>query len=513
ILDSYPASSSHSYPEWENWTAKRGIRGVTYGDERLRRVISRLRWFEKCQDSFEQQIISSAIGGAESSPLKKIQVRAIMNSLERYDFVNKILQDRYAQNYAGYYQLINRVRNLAYQEDPKWASRHPSYGSSPYYDMQGLAYLEIAARLLDHLRREAKVSEDEKQTISIADWDFDGRDEIIMFNRQQSLAIDTEGGCVHYHHVLAADLAEASDRLAFVLNRDFAEIDAYHSVYRYACPIVMTETDSSLKAEIFPEGARKENCRNSMRCSLVMDDNSQFVEIGDFDRAIYKLEEFFEGSDYYRVLLSCIKNINVNGQAGIVTISKEYMLKDDGLSLIIKARLDNLNTGKIYLVPQVVSSAAPSDEIDFHPVAWLGLPEGEGDLKISIRNAVEWNKTSMVTVDKSFLVQDFNDIDYVFQIKSGNGDHFTNRINYKFSGDELEKIEVRPAVENYYTDLVFEGQSRLGYQSSGLMLMPYIPLKDGSVEFCVDITWELNFNQDSAIKKRQLYLIENFRAE
>lgn len=513
ILDSYPASSSHSYPEWENWTAKRGIRGVTYGDERLRRVISRLRWFENGQDSFEQTIISSAIDSADSTQLKEMQVRAIMNSLERYDFVDKILQERYPQNYAEYYQLINRVRNLAYQEDPKWASRHPSYGSSPYYDMQGLAYLEIAARLLDHLSREIDASEVEKQTISITDWDFDGRDEIVMFNRQQSLAIDTEGGCVHYHHVLAADLAEAGDRLAFILNRDFAGIDAYHSVYRYACPIVMTETDSSLKAEIFPEGARKENCRNSLRCNLVLYDNSQLTEIGDFDRTIYKLEEFSEESDYYRVLLSCAKSINVNAQAGIVNISKEYMLKDDGLSLIISARLDNLTSGNFYLVPQVVSSAAPSDEIDFHPVAWLGLPEGDGNQEILVRNAVEWNKEEMVTVDKNYVVKELNDIDYVFQIKTGHGDHFTNRINYKFSGNDLEKIEVRPAVENYYTDLVFEGQSRLGYQSSGLMLMPYVPFEDGSVEFRVDITWELDFDQDRAIKKRHLYLIENFRAE
>jgi len=513
ILDSYPVSSSHSYPEWENWTAKRGIRGVTYGDERLRRVISRLRWFENCQDSFEQKIISAAINGDDSSQLKEMQVRAIMNSLERYDFVDKVLQDRYPQNFSEYYQLINRVRNLVYQEDPKWASRHPSYGSSPYYDMQGLAYLEIAARLLDYLLQETDVRKDENQTINIVDWDFDGRDEIILFNRQQILAVDTEGGCVQYHHVLAADLTEDNDHLAFILNRDFAGIDAYHSVYRYACPIVMTETDSSLKAEIFPEGARKENCRNSLRCSLVMDDNGQLIEIGDFNRSVYQLEEYSEDSDCIRVLLSCEKSINVNAQAGIVTFSKEYMLKDDSLSLVIKAHLDKNNSGKFYLVPQVVSSAAPSDEINFHPVAWLGLPEGEGDQNISIRNAVSWNKDGMVSVDKEFFVRDLNDIDYVFQIKTGNGDHFVNRINYKFSGNELEKIEVHPAVENYYTDLVFEDQSKLGYQSSGLMIMPYVPFNDGSVEFQVDITWELDLDQNSATKKQQLYLIENFQAE
>ncbi len=513
ILDSYPASSSHSYPEWENWTAKRGIRGVTYGDERLRRVISRLRWFENCQDSFEQTIISSALDGVGSPQLKEMQIRAIMNSLERFNFVEKVLQDHYPPEYANYYQLINRVRNLVYQEDPKWASRHPSYGSSPYYDMQGLAYMEIAARLLDYLRRAVDASQVEKTALHIDDWDFDGRDEIIMFNRRQSLAIDTEGGCIHYHHILAAELAEASDRQAFVLNSEFSGIDAYHSVYRHACPLVMTETDSSLKAEIFPEGARKENCRNSMRCSLVMDDNSQLVEIGDFDRAIYKLEEYYEDSDYCKVLLGCAKNINVNAQAGIVNISKEYMLKDDSISLTIKASLDNAITGKFYLVPQLVSSASPSDEIDFHPVAWLGLPEEKGNLEITIKNAVEWNEKGMTTIDKTHFVQDLNDIDYVFHIKTGHGDHFSNRINYKLSGNKLERIEVRPAVENYYEDLVFESQSKLGYQSSGLMLMPFIPFTAGSVEFHAEITWELDCDQDNTMKKRQLYLIENFRAE
>jgi hypothetical protein len=43
FLNTYPVKSSHSYKEWENWTARRGIRGVTFGDERLRKVICRLR--------------------------------------------------------------------------------------------------------------------------------------------------------------------------------------------------------------------------------------------------------------------------------------------------------------------------------------------------------------------------------------------------------------------------------------------------------------------------------------
>ena len=34
-FDTYPVSSSKSYPEWVNWTAKRGVRGVVYSDEKL----------------------------------------------------------------------------------------------------------------------------------------------------------------------------------------------------------------------------------------------------------------------------------------------------------------------------------------------------------------------------------------------------------------------------------------------------------------------------------------------
>ena len=509
ILDSYPAASSHSYPEWENWTAKRGIRGVTFGDERLRRVISRLRLFEEQQNLFEQKIVSAAIGNDDSSKLPDMQVRAVMNSLERYDFVEQILKNDYPQQYCEYYQLLNRIRNLAYQEDPKWASRHPSYGSSPYYDMQGLAYLEIATRLLQHLLQIFAPEETETQSASITDWDFDGLNEVVLFNDRQSLAIDPEGGCIHYHHVLAEDLAEEK-AIAALLQNHFAGIGAYHSVYRYAYPLIMTETDSSLKAEFFPEGARKENCRNSMRCSLFIDDNGILTEIGDFDRSFYQLEELSEASDCTRVLLSCTKEIAANNQPGQVKISKEYLLQADRLSLTIKAGLENITPKKFYLVPQIVSSAAPSDEINFHPVSWLGLPDGAGDLEVAIKDAVGWKQEGMIQADKLFTVRDLKLVDYIFLTKTGHGDSFANCISYQFAGNEIEKMEVRPAVEHYYKDLVFAGQSKLGYQSSGIMLLPYIPFQDGTVEFRVNISWKLDYDQDSASNQQRLYLIENF---
>ncbi len=512
ILDTYPVASSHSYPEWENWTAKRGIRGVTYGDERLRRVISRLRLFESLQEVFEQHIVSAALNCQVTSGLEDMQIRAIMNSLERYEIVNQILRDRYPQDYSEYYQMINRIRNLVYQEDPKWASRHPSYGSSPYYDMQGLAYLEIANRLLYQMMLEIDPGIVENNHARLLDWDFDGQDEVVVLSPTQSLAIDREGGCIHYHYVLVDDLNDHKS-LAALLRENISGLDAYHSIYRYAYPLVMTETDSSMKAEIFAEGARRENCRNSLRCSLMIENNDVLTEIGDFDRSFYELEEFSEQSGCCRIVLSCTKSIVVNFQAGIVKLSKEYLLKENSMSLTIKVQLDNAVAGNYYLVPQVVSSAAPSDEIDFHPVSWLELPVGKGERKVSVQHAVQWKQQEMHFVDQAYSVRDLQQVDYVFMINTGHGDHFSNRISYQFSGNQIERMEVRPAVEYYYQDLVFDNQSKLGYQSSGLMLMPYVPSRDGSLEFTVDIKWQLDDVENLANSQQRLYLIEKFTSQ
>lgn len=512
ILDTYPVSSSHSYPEWENWTAKRGIRGVTYGDERLRRVISRLRLLEYQQETWERHIVTAALDRqvfAESTELKDMQIRAIMDSLERGDFVSQLLRDGYPPDYYENYQIINRVRNLVYQEDPKWASRHPSYGSSPYYDMQGLAYLEIAHRLLQQMMREIDPNTAGEKHVRLLDWDFDGQDEIVLCNSGQSLAIDREGGCIHYHFVLADDQVEQNS-WATLLHREFSDLDAYHCVYRYAYPLIMTETDSSLKAEIFAEGARREKCRNSMRCSLMVEDDGVLSEVGDFAHSFYELEELAEDPDCCRVVLSCTKNIIVNNQAGIVKLKKEYLLRENSMSLTISVILDDAPPGNYYLLPQVVSSAAPSDEIDFHPIAWLGLPGGAGDKTISVHQAIAWEEQEMVFINKDYAVSSLEQIDYVFLIKTGHGDQFSNRIRYQFAGNRIEKMEARPAVEYYYRDLVFDNQSKLGYQSSGLMLIPYVPAVNGSLEFTLDVDWQLDFALELATNQQRLYLIEEF---
>ncbi len=509
FLDSYPVSSSHSYPEWENWTAKRGIRGVTWGDERLRRVISRLRILEEEQSAFEKILIGANCPGQSTDRMQAMLERALLQSIERFEIVTELLEKNYSPAFCEYYSLINRVRNLIYQEDPKWASRHPCYGSSPYYDMQGLAYLEIAERLLIYLRSQVEDSQPTSQAMAVKDWDFDGRDEIILNNQSQTVAIDLEGACIQYHHVLAASLGGDYARMAGILQNDFAAIKAYHSVYRYAYPLVMTEADSSLKREIFPEGARKENCRNSMRCELMSYEDGVYQPLGGLDQALFTMEGLSSEADLNRVSLCCTKQITSAGQEQKVSLSKEFLVYPDKLAVIIKASIEGDMAKPCFLVPQIVSSAAPSDEVDFCPVSWLGFKQEAGNIDVSVQDIIKPETNGISRSEAQIGLAALQETDYIYYIKSGDGETFANRISYTFTGTAIEKMEVRPAVRYYYQDLVFAEQSQLGYQSSGIMLLPYIPFQDGQAEFRVDIVWELDCQISNEDYQQTVKLIQS----
>ncbi|CFW97598.1 Glycoside hydrolase/deacetylase, beta/alpha-barrel [Syntrophomonas zehnderi OL-4] len=491
FLDTYPVSSSHSYPEWENWTAKRGIRGVAFGDERLRRVMSRLRLLEEAQENFEKTVIEAHSADQFAGAMQEMVTRSILQSPERFEMVQTLLTQNYEIMFSEYYALINRVRNLLYQEDPKWASRHPCYGSSPYYDMQGLAYLELSDRLLMHLQSHLSGKPVEPDAILIKDWDFDGRDEILILNPQQTLAIDLEGGCVHYHHVLSAPLDGDHRHIAEILRRDFKEIKAYHSVYRYSCPLVMTETDSSMQTEFFPQGARRENCRNSLRCELLHFSDGEYTSLGNLEQASYNLDEVRTELDHSRVSLSCEQTVIYKEIVCTVTIRKHFLIFADRLQVIMKVNMDE-KLADCFLVPQIVTSAAPSDEVAFCPVAWLGFNAPPGNSSITVQDIIAPEMEDAGLIDQQIDVSTLTATDYIYLINSGDGNRFAGRISYQFLGDAIEKMEVQPAVKYYYKDLVFAEQSRLGYQSSGIMLQPFIPVQDGEAEFIVDITWQLD---------------------
>lgn len=498
-IETYPVRSSHCYTEWENWTAKRGIRGVTLGDERLRRVISRLRLFEKKQESFEKKILTSKKLDKSNDDTLKMLTRAVLQSAERFEIIRSLLdEDR-----AAVYELINRIRNLLYQEDPKWASRHPCYGSAPYYDMSGLAYLELADRIMDYYLIEEEAGNKKDLHMELNDWDFDGIDEIMASNYLQTVVLDPKGGCLAYHHVLNPSIADDKQKILQLLDDDIGKVRTYNHIFKYSMPLVLTETDSELKTEFYAEGGRKERCRNSFRSALCwQNEKGEDINYGDFDKEIYTITENEIDSGTGRVKLHCSKEINIEGIGrNEIKVEKEFIIEESSLHIIIRAdllkgnRLENL-----FLVPEIVTSAAPSDEKYFNPHAFIGITSGEGE--------INWTIAKNIKEDRQIMFPKPGEVDYVFEVLNGEGLPFTNRISYKMDAEkDIYKVEVEPGVRNYYKNHVYQEQSQLGYHSSGILIRPFIPLDNGSAVWEVIISWKLDAVLTDKAYEKKIHLL------
>lgn len=498
-LDSYPVATSHSYTEWENWTARRGIRGVTFGDERLRRVICRLRDVEKLQELVEGEVLASLarkLGIALPAELDDMIKRALLESAERYEFIATVLKEYYDPRLKEDYELVNRVRNLLYQEDPKWASRHPVYGSSPYYDVQGLAYLEMVAKILAAQLR--TVSLNDFGSSVIRDWDFDGTNEVILENEEQVLVLDSEGGCISYHHVLAPSIRGNYDSMREIVARDLNWIKAYNSIFRYSYPLVFTETDSSISQQFYEEGGRRENCRNSMRCEVLLEKNNDLLSLGNFDLGLYQIEQVLSDGLENKAIMTHTRTLDVADSPTPLTIvlEKEFCLKEGILQVDIRAcyqgKTDNLN---LILVPQLVTSAAPSDEVDFSPRAYLGFisEESAAPGEFLVQALLPGSEGEIESVGQQMVIKRPGRIDYVYQIRSADGNCFNHRLGISMSSDNpIPFLYIQPAVEQYYKNYVFPEQSQLGYHSSGLMLRPGIRFQEGKVVCTIKIDWDLD---------------------
>lgn len=491
-LDTYPARTSHSYTEWENWTACRGIRGVTFGDERLRRVLSRLRDLENRQEAYEEQV-NQGLWEQSCGLLSPEQVEMLQQALrgapQRYDFVHSLLEKQDPE--AGKaYELINRVRHLVYQEDPKWASRHPSYGSSPYYDAQGMAYLEMAIRICDQLHAKAKGPAGEKERLW--DWDRDNIKEAVIERLEQTLVIDPKGGCLAYHHVLAPLLPENPPTMVTILQEGIADIRAYHDIHRFAVPLVFTETDSSLVQQFYAEGGRQERCRNSLRCQILLQREQYSRVLGSFETATYQMERFEKQGAEMEVALFRQEEVEIGSSRVPIKIKKVFHVYPGGIRCVVEAECEQQAEGMI-LKPQLVCSASPSDEIAFQPAAFLGfLDPGAEGTAIQLRELSQLTKTGSIEFQDRYVPGSRpGQIDYHYHIRCGEGSQYSNLVSFKLkSSNPMPAITVEPAVRYYYQDLVFPEQSRLGFHSSGLMLKPELEFVDGRAGLQVDITWE-----------------------
>jgi hypothetical protein len=154
----------------------------------------------------------------------------------------------------------------------------------------------------------------------------------------------------------------------------------------------------------------------------------------------------------------------------------------------------SLDKGAMILVPQLVTSATPSDEIEFKPNAYLGLMAGSGEgIKYSIEDITVLAPAGIEYKREEFDYTQPGTIDYVYDLKTGEGSAFKNRVGFIIEGSSgMSAVKILPAVQNYYQDYVFAGQSRLGYHSSGLAIMPELPLYNNRAFLATRITWELD---------------------
>jgi hypothetical protein len=499
-LDTYPTSSSRSYPEWENWTARRGIRGVTFGDERLRRVICRLRDAERLQDMFETAVLKKLDINTNPPELAQSLQRSILISPERFSMVEEVLEHHYP-DWVEFYRVVNRVRHLVYQEDPKWASRHPNYGSSPFYDMQGLAYLEIAMRILVEMLR--KMNAFTEEPAQLRDWDMDGRNEVVIESDLHSLVFDSEGGCLVYQHAIAPQAADSLDKAGQLLRKDFKRLRAYNHIHKSSYPLVMTESDSDLKQEFYTEGGRREVPRNSMRCAIWITMLDQEMAVGDFDTREYTIESIQSDEDKTIVTMSAQTTLDIVGYDPVtISLKKVFIADENSLQVTFKAHLDRVMENlQFYMVPELVTSAAPSDEVNFQPCAWLGIIPSHQDSNVIAKmyDVVSIEGDSISYFNQEQELPAIDRLDYVYRLDSADGSSYYNQISYQLEKNNgVRKLEVRPAVSNYYRDYVFEEQSGLSYHTSGLMLRPWIPFDKGEAYLAVQVNWRFDAqgNQD-----------------
>jgi hypothetical protein len=482
--DTYPAATSRSYPEWENWTARRGIRGVTFGDERLRKVIARQRDLEQRMQDVERWILQEV----EISGLPRLLLRdAVMDSPHRFRFVEELLAARYPQELTRAYRVIQRVRNLAYQEDPRWASRHPSYGSCAYFDLQGLAYLELAERLADRIWEQLKDDAHRWPEVKIRDWDLDGEDEVVVRTGHQEVVIHVRRGQVIFQHAIGEKQGLAE--LLEYLEKEMLSPVTYSEVLALSHSLIFTETDSELREEFYPEGGRVERCRNSMGVSFAALKDGKWVPL-EQESSGYRLLSTETQGDEAVISLEQLVRLP-NGEAPLsFRVGKRFRISDKSMAMTIEVQvIDGKLQEPVCLVPELVTSVVPSDERELQPSSWLGI-EGEGDevvyevVRPGTREDSDRSEVSLMPHPRRLA--------YVCENINGRGSTFRNSLFWELDpGSQIKQVVIEPAVKSYYRGYVFPTHSELGYDASGLLIRPYIEISEGQASFQVEFSWQL----------------------
>ena len=487
-LDTYPVASSRSYAEWENWTARRGIRGVTFGDERLRRVISRQRDLEQKIGSLEQLLLQGMAGGYLSPGLL---AEAVFASPHRVRLIEEILSTSHPAELGRAYDVVQRVRNLAYQEDPRWASRHPSYGSCAYFDLQALAFLDLAERLTDQMMERVRPTGDVLPEVTLRDWDMDGEEEVVILTVRQHVVIHIRKGLVLFHQVLGEGPASFASRLEY-LEQEMQGPKSYSDVLSASYPLVFTETDSSLREEFYPQGGRVERCRNSMGVEFfVLRDDDSLVGLRH-DTEGYRLLNMERQGDEVKVSLESTGFLTDGSRCWHYRVTKIFVIKESALELAVAAEVDSAESETlIYMMPELVTSAVPSDERELKPCSWLGI-EGDDDV-IFYEIARGSRHDQLNDAKETVMLPGPRSLTYVFEFNNGLGKKSQGSVSWAIQASPaVSRVIIEPAVRCYYSGHVFPEQSRLGYDSSGLLVRPGVGVTNGYADFKAELRWQLD---------------------
>ncbi|MDH7478438.1 MAG: hypothetical protein QHH02_00320 [Syntrophomonadaceae bacterium] len=127
----------------------------------------------------------------------------IADSNRRFEVIEELLARFYPQGRVRAYRLLNRLRNLAYL--PAGVARE-GYWPEP-------AVLTIAHRLVHALLALFNNRDPDQGIIEKRDWDGDGRDELVLNSRQQTLVVQPSSGKVLYCRFIHPDLPTGSAEL------------------------------------------------------------------------------------------------------------------------------------------------------------------------------------------------------------------------------------------------------------------------------------------------------------
>jgi len=502
FLDTYPCKSSNSYPEFKNWSGNRGIRGIVFADPKLRKVYSQTIQLEKFQQEIENLIIKKTTG---SIPFP-IKVKGlILESHERFEIIKSLIKKLENPILYKLYCYMNRIRNISYLEDGKWATRHPYFGNQPHLDLMSLTFLDISEfiglRILKLLKH--KYNSCKKQLL---DWDHDGYDELILENSFQKVILSLKGGHIVFHQIRSKNFVEVDDEKMLEILESLVD-DSFinRTCEQLSTNICLTEPDSLLNTYFHNKNTRIEECRDSCRVEFLIEEKNGLKKLGNFSNDIFKIIEH-TNKEEISTILEAQKEFSYGKTRILLNLKKKFRINNTQLEIEFESQIinrDGLNNN-IIISPEFIFTLLPTDGINFQPnlfINFFKLHSSQAKILYEIEfSSYELNDSTLRL--REFYVKKFKDVKFksIFIIPKMVSEN--DKVRYpqisitldENSINNLIKIEILPAIKDFYKNVFPNENSKLSYHTSGIKIRPYIKLSNSSSiqKFSFIIDYELD---------------------